>query len=187
MHRSHVMALAMVATLGCAAGAQAQPAGSAPQSGPMSGPMAGRGWDPARMYRRMEAEHAERIKALHEALNIRPDQEGAFNAFAAAMHPDAHDDRRKHDEMDRGAPQSMTTPQRLDHMAQMMDERSAHMREEFQRKASAAKALYAALSPDQRRTMDALHDLMGREHRRDGHGPDRHPMGQAHTAAEATS
>jgi hypothetical protein len=114
----------------------------------------------------MEAEHAEHIKALHQALNIRPDQEAAFNAYAAAMHPEAHDDWRKHDAMEPAAMASMTTPQRLDHMAQVMDERSARMREEFQRKATATKALYAALSPDQRRTMDALHDLMGHG----GHG-----------------
>jgi hypothetical protein len=130
------------------------------------------------MHQRLEAEHAERIKALHEALNIRPDQEAAFDAFAAAMHPNPHDDWRKHDEMDRSALQSMTTPQRLDHMAQIMDERSAHMREEFQRKASATKALYAVLSPDQRRTMDALHDLMGRGPRQGGeHRPMSHNLG----------
>ncbi len=187
MNRSHVLALAMVATLGCAAGARAQPAGATPQSGPMSGPMAGRAWDTARMHRRMEAEHAERIKALHEALNIRPDQEAAFDAFAAAMHPDAHDDWRKHDELDRSALQSMTTPQRLDHMAQMMDERSAHMREEFQRKASATKALYAALSPDQRRTMDALHDLMGGARRHGGRDGEHRPMGRGPGAAAPVS
>jgi hypothetical protein len=134
--------------------------------------MAGRGLEPGHMHQRMEAEHAERIRALHQALNIRPDQEAAFNAFAASMHPDPHDDWRKHDAMEPGAMASMTTPQRLDHIAQMMDERSAHMREEFQRRATATKSLYAALSPDQRRTMDALHDLMGRhgEHGGRGHG-----------------
>ncbi len=168
MNRSRLLAVALVATLGCAAAAQAQPAGppAAPQAGAMAGPMAGRGFDPGRMRQHMEAEHAEHIKALHQALNIRPDQEAAFNAYAAAMHPEAHDDWRKHDAMEPAAMASMTTPQRLDHMAQVMDERSARMREEFQRKATATKALYAALSPDQRRTMDALHDLMGHG----GHG-----------------
>jgi hypothetical protein len=139
--------------------------------------MHGQDWDPARMQHRMEAEHAEHIRALHQALNIRPDQEAAFNAFAAAMHPDAHDDWRKRDEKEPGAMASMTTPQRLDHMAQMMDERSTHMREEFQHKATATKALYAALTPDQRHTMDALHDLMGhggRDHGGPDHGAPRH-------------
>jgi hypothetical protein len=139
------------------------------------------------MHERMAADHAKHMKALHDALNIRPDQEAAFSAFAAAMHPEAHDDWRRHDEMDRSALQSMTTPQRLDHMAQVMDERSAHMREDFQRKATATKSLYAALSPDQKRTMDALHDLTGGVHWHSGRGGAHGPMAGRHGADTSAS
>ena len=55
----------------------------------------------------------------------------------------------------------MTTPERLDAMGRIMDERTQRMRERFQRRAAAVKALYAALSPDQRHTLDALPGLMG--------------------------
>ena len=47
-------------------------------------------------------------------------------------------------------------------MAKMMDERMARMHERFQRHATAVKALYAVLNPEQRRTLDALPALMGR-------------------------
>lgn len=191
MNRSRLLALALAATLGAGAAAQAQPT-PAPQPAAMADASTGHGWDTGRMHHRMEADHAQHIKALHEALNIRPDQEAAFSAFAAAMRPDAHDDWRKHDQMDQGAMQAMTTPQRLDHMAQMMDERTAHMREAFQRRASATKALYAVLSPDQRHTMDALHDLTGHGRRhgdwghghRHGHGPMDHGHGDKTATAQ---
>jgi protein CpxP len=103
------------------------------------------------------------LKALHDALNIRPNQETAFSAYAAAMSPPPGADGHRHDHKDNGpaGAEALTTPQRLDQMAQRMDERTAHMKEAFERRAAATKALYAALNPDQQHTMDALHDLMG--------------------------
>jgi hypothetical protein len=73
------------------------------------------------------------------------------------------DQESKPEEMGHGRPDlaGMTTPERLDAMARMMDERMTRMRERFQRHATAVKALYAVLSPEQRRTLDALPGLMG--------------------------
>lgn len=56
---------------------------------------------------------------------------------------------------------AMTTPQRLDTMARMMDEHMGRMREHFQRHAGALRALYAVMNADQRRTFGALPSLMG--------------------------
>ena len=122
-------------------------------------------------------QHGEaHIKAFHDALNIRPDQEAPFAAVVAAMHP-ARDGvgepmHADHDKMaaDHAALGAMTTPDRLDAMARMMDEHVARMREHLQRVTSAVKALYAVLSPDQRHTFDALSLMMGHEHMMGGMG-----------------
>jgi hypothetical protein len=111
----------------------------------------------------MEARHAARLHALHDVLAIRPDQEGAFAAFAAAMRPPEGAPGAKAGGMgsDRAAMANMTTPERLDMMTERMQARMSQRQERLQRRAAAAKALYAALSPEQRRVMDALPLLRG--------------------------
>lgn len=124
-------------------------------------------------------EHAEhRAKALHDILNIRPDQESAFQTFMASMAPQPGEDgMHQHHDMDEM--QSLTTPERLDRMAARMADRQA----KFQQHAAAIKAFYAVLSPEQQRAFDALPGLMGMGmHHHDGHdGPgrpgDQHPEG----------
>ena len=110
------------------------------------------------MHDRQEA-HA---KALHAILNLRPDQEAAFQAFQAAMTPPA---REHHDHMDRGAAEALTTPQRLDRMADRMAKRQT----EFRLRADAIKSFYAALSPEQQRAFDAMRMMHGGD-RGMGHG-----------------
>jgi len=117
-------------------------------------------------------EHAEqRAKALRDILNIRPDQEAAFQAFLASMKPagDRMGMRERHDGDDAAA---LTTPQRLDRMAARMAERQAA----FQRKAMAIRTFYGALSPEQQRAFDAMHGMMGHGHHGGGWGggPDHH-------------
>ena len=129
-------------------------------------------WDPAAMKAHMEARHAEHVKFLHDALSIRPDQEAAFQAFVASMghHGDRKGDMHHgmgHDGMAAGgdhaqggadARESLTTPQRLDRMQKRMAERQAR----FQQHADTVKAFYAALSPEQQHTFDALMKVHGR-------------------------
>ncbi len=159
MIATRLSALAFAAALGLSAAASAQP----PPPPPPPGGMAAHGWG----HPGMEAPHAMhgagRLKAVHDALNIRPDQEAAFAAFAASMKPPEAGERREPGDMmhDHQALTAMTTPQRLDFMARKMDEHMGRMREEFQRHAAAIKALYAVLSPDQQHTFDALPGLMG--------------------------
>ncbi len=174
MNRINPARLGLLAAVACAAGwttgALAQE-----QSAP---PPAHRPWDPMAMRQHMEDRRAARLKALHDALNIRPDQEAAFSAFAAAVSPPAGADGHRHDAKDHrsGGPDDLTTPQRLDRMAQRLDERTSHMKEAFERRAAATKALYAALNPDQQHTMDALHNLMGHDGwRRGAHDGGGHP------------
>jgi protein CpxP len=168
--------LALIAALAVGASVLAQESPVAPP--------AHRSWDPAQMRARMEERRTARLHALHEALGIRPDQEAAFAAFAAAMRPPEGDRQGMHPggmSADRAALANLTTPERLDRMGQRMQEHVARRQEAFARRASATKALYSALSPGQRRTMDALPPLRG-GHREGwdkgrGHGMGDHGQG----------
>jgi periplasmic protein CpxP/Spy len=117
--------------LACAA--QAQPQGVRPSE-----------------WRRMRAQHEQEMMTdLHIVLRIRPEQEGEFQLFAAAMHPP-----------DRGPPeiedlQHLTTPELIDRM----DARKALHDADERRREGAVKRFYAALSPEQRQVFDALHRL----------------------------
>ena len=74
---------------------------------------------------------------------------------------------------------NMTTPERLDMMARKMDEHAARMHEHMQQVIGSVKSLYAVLSPEQRRTFDALAMMhgMGKGHE---HGMDHEHMGGDH-------
>jgi hypothetical protein len=113
----------------------------------------------------MEQHRAAMAQDLRTILKLRPDQEAAFTAFQASMTPPPRDERKTHD---RAAMETMSTPQKLDMMLARMDEHMARMRKHVE----ATKAFYAALSPDQQRTFDALermhHQGMG------GHGGHMH-------------
>jgi len=121
-----------------------------------------------------QAEHAQRLQAL---LNLRPDQQPALQAFLAAMAPSGHEHHGRPEGM---TPAQLTTPQRLDKMADMMARHQA----EFQKRADAIRTFYAALTPDQQKAFDALPmGMMGRgDHERGGdhgmrHGHDGDHMG----------
>ena len=92
-------------------------------------------------------------KAMHDILGIRPDQEAAWQAFTASMVPPSHPDMDHHGD-EHGA--SLTTPERLDHMAAMMSEHQAA----FQRHAEAVKRFYAVLTPQQQKAFDAMSAMM---------------------------
>jgi hypothetical protein len=114
------------------------------------------------------------LKAIHDILGIKPDQEAAFQAYAEALHPPRpapgveSPSAEDHNWPDHKAMAAMTTPERLDLMAKRMDAREAKMRAHFERIAAATKAFYAALSPEQKRIMDNLPELG----RGEGHGWD---------------
>jgi periplasmic protein CpxP/Spy len=115
------------------------PAGAQPS-------MAGRIAD----WRRMRDQHEQEMMTdLHTVLRIRPDQEEAFQLFAASMHPP-----------DRGPPEMedlehLTTPELIDRL----NARHAAHDADQRRRGQAVKRFYAALSPEQRQVFDALHRL----------------------------
>ncbi len=180
-----LMAVLAAPALALAQGYQGPPSNGAPPPPGQGAPWAhgpGGARDPREA---IEAHGHGRLQALHDILRIRPDQESAFQAFAAAHHPEHAADgwRRDGQDHDRTDMAQLTTPERLDRMGQMMDERETRRRAALERRATAAKTLYAALSPDQRKVMDALPTLEGHgdhgwgDHGWGGRGDMGHGMG----------
>lgn len=111
------------------------------------------------MQAHFEARRQARAQLLHDALGLRPDQGGAWQAFLAEMRPPEGDAGRGRHMRDEGAA-PLTTPERLDRMAQRMGERQAR----FQHHAEAVKRFYGVLDARQQKTFDALIALHGGEH-----------------------
>lgn len=149
--------VAFCALVGASSTSYAQPMGDHPAAPPESAREHG---IHAHMHRHGEA----KAKALHDILNVRPEQEPAFQAFVSSMKPPV--DRDEHKSRDE-ARAPLTTPERLDRMTAHMAERQAA----FQRHVEAVKQFYAVLSPDQRRAFDALTGMM-MDGGRGAHEPD---------------
>ncbi len=115
----------------------------------------------------MQAHRQAHIKAMHDMLQIRPDQEAAWQAFTASMTPPPHPDGKDH-MAEHKAMAGMTTPERLDAMAAEMSKHVAEHEAEFQRHIEAVKRFYAVLSPAQQKAFDAM--AMTMMHHGMGHG-----------------
>ncbi len=128
-----------------------------------SGPM-----DPARMaemQKKMSERHAQRMERLKAELKITSAQEPAWNAYVART---AHEPRKPAAADDWS---KLTTPQRLEKMQALHNERNAEMTKRI----DATKSFYAQLTPEQQKTFDAQgggmrHAGMKGEHRMGGHG-----------------
>jgi hypothetical protein len=150
------LALGLVLPLGLAGASFAQDRAAPP---PAPGAAAGAHLhrDPAEMRAHM-AEH------LRSVLQLQPSQDGALNAFLDAMKPPGG--MRDRDGADRGQAQHLTTPERLDRMAQRMDAQRARL----QIRIAATRQFYAQLTPPQQKAFDDLPMMMGGHGRGDGHG-----------------
>jgi hypothetical protein len=94
-----------------------------------------------------QGQYGQQQPDLHALLHIRPDQEAVFHAYQTAA-PLPQEMQAL--QMNPQSLATMTTPQRLDRIGGMLNAQMAV----FHRKAEAARALYAQLSPDQRRAFD---------------------------------
>lgn len=141
-----VVAGGLAVSVAAIASAQDGPAAAPPSAGPH------RGWDRGDMRARFEERRQHRQQMLHDALGLRADQEGAWQAFVASAHrPDGErGPGMRHGED--GAGQALTTPERIDRMERRMAERQAR----FAQRADAVKRFYAVLDPRQQKTFDAL-------------------------------
>ena len=149
-HTRLVAAGLLAATLGFAATAQT-PA-TAPGAAPAAAHQGHRGFDPAKMQERIAKRQAE----LKQKLQITAGQEAAWTSFTTAMKPGARPQR------DRAAFAALSTPDRIDQMRALRNQRIAEM----DRRADATKAFYAVLNVEQKKVFDA--ETLRRGHR--GHG-----------------
>jgi periplasmic protein CpxP/Spy len=134
-----LIAAGLLATFGLAASAQT------PTPGPMGGDMPQHGMRDHMDAAKMQEHMAKRQAALKQKLQISSAQEGAWNAWTAAMKPG--DFKRP----ERGEMEKLTTPERIDRMRAMRDQHMAQM----DKRAEATKAFYATLTPEQKKTFDA--------------------------------
>lgn len=126
-------------------------------SGLAPGPLGPRGADRPNPLAETKQRREQRLQDL---LQIRPDQEPAFRTFLITLEqgrpqlapgagPRRQDGPGGFAAADR---ERLTTPERLDRMAQRMAERQ----QRTQKTVAAVKSFYAVLSPEQRKAFDAL-------------------------------
>jgi Spy/CpxP family protein refolding chaperone len=154
----HSLALAtLLAIIGASAMAQNAPTvPTAPTT--QAGSRMGK-HDPAKMQAMM----AKRQTELKASLKITPAQEGAWTTYTAAMQPPAGMHARPTPDQ-RAELDKLTTPQRIDKMREMRNQRTTDMSASMNKRGDATKALYSALTPEQQKAFDA------REPQHLGHG-----------------
>lgn len=150
---THLVAAGLLAaTLGFAATAQTPPTAA----GTPAAAHQGHRGDPAGMQERMAKMQERMVKReaeLKQKLQITAGQEAAWTSFTTALKPGTRP------RMDRDAMAALSTPDRIDQMRALRNQRVAEM----DRRADATKAFYAVLSADQKKVFDA-------ETARRGHG-----------------
>jgi hypothetical protein len=118
--------------------------------------------DPAQMQARMD----QHMREFKTKLMITPAQEGAWTTFTSAMQAPAHAGmtRMSHEQRraQRAEMDKLTLPERIDKTRAMRTERMNQMGASIDKREEAAKTLYAALSPEQQKVMDAEHRKMSR-------------------------
>lgn len=142
-----VLLVSVLAGAGCVALAQSSPGmGPSMAGAPHEGMQRGMHRpDPARM----QAMVTKRLAALKVKLKITADQETAWSTFSAAMKPPAAMGQRA----DRAEMSQLTTPERIDKMRAIRAIRQAEM----DKHGDAVKALYAVLTPEQKKVFDSQH------------------------------
>jgi hypothetical protein len=93
---------------------------------------------------------ADQSDRLRQALSLGPNQEGALQAFIAALQPKPGQAERFRAQAQADA--SLPTPQRLDHIVARFEE----LRLDLLARVQATRTFYGALTPDQQRRFDAL-------------------------------
>lgn len=123
----------------------AQPAGGPPPEG-QPGMQQNEPDRRAHRQERMKAHMAKRAAELKADLKLTPEQESSWNAYLATMKPPAPPALPKREDF-----ASLSTPERLDKMREMRQQREA----EFDKRDAATRSFYAGLSPEQQKTFDA--------------------------------
>lgn len=114
------------------------------------------------------------LAGLKQKLNLQPEQEAAWNAFVDTAKGGVTQ------KMDRQAlrkeMRQLTTPERLDKMQALAQQRQAKM----QARGDAIKTFYAQLTPDQQSVFDSARLARGAYGQGHRHGHHRHGHGKGH-------
>lgn len=111
-------------------------------------------FDPVKMQERMD----QRAKRMHDALKITPAQEGAWQAYIAAL----KSNMPQRGQFDRAAFKEMPAPERMEKRIEMARNHITRMENNL----AATKTFYAQLTPEQQKLFDEKAGRFG--HR--GHG-----------------
>jgi hypothetical protein len=102
------------------------------------------------IHAKWEERRAEHLSELKSKLELKPEQEAAWSAFASASQPAIRSMRGDRQGM-HGEFEKLNTLQRLDRMLDKADARRARMAERI----GVIKAFYAQLTPEQQGVFDA--------------------------------
>lgn len=172
LSNKRILLAGLLATVGFAAVAQnAPPAGPPAGHGGMMGMHQG---DPSKINERMQAHRqeraAKRLAVLKAKLKITAAQEGAWTTFSTAMKPPADGMMgMRHDPALRAEMDKLTTPERIDKMRTLRQQRMTAMNAEMDKRANATKAFYGVLSSEQKAVFDAV-AMQGGHGRHGGRG-----------------
>ena len=103
---------------------------------------------------------AQRAEQLKQKLQLTDAQLPAWDTFQKAMQPQTHE------RLDRAQMQNLTTPERIDRMRTLREQRAAAA----DQRGAAVKSFYAALTPEQQKVFDAQGMHQRRERGMHGHG-----------------
>lgn len=111
------------------------------------------------MGRRGHHDPEKHAQHLRDVLQLTAAQEPALQAFLAATKPPEHPPHPAHPGPggDKAEHKPLTTPERLDRQAAMMDKHRAA----FEKRAAATRAFYAQLTASQKKAFDALPMMHG--------------------------
>jgi protein CpxP len=110
---------------------------------------------------KMDAMMAKRHADLKAKLKITAEQEGAWTAFTQAMKPMGEMGYMTDMAAQRAEMMKLNTPDRIDKMRGLRQERMADMQKIMDQRDDATKTFYGNLSTDQMKLFDAEHARMG--------------------------
>ena len=127
--------------------------GSSPANAHPGGHSAAHGAHPhrAQMMERMKAGHERRLQELKLKLQLSADQEPAWTAFASAM---ARTSEAHHSRPDWAQLAGLPTPERIERMKAMREQRQAQVNARMDQRAQAARSFYESLQAPQKKVFD---------------------------------
>ncbi len=103
---------------------------------------------------RIKAGHERHLQELKSKLQLSTEQEGRWATFAGTMTPPPDRAGPGERQAQRAELAQLNTPERIDRLKALRQQRQAEMNAWADRRGEAAKAFYASLSPQQKKVFD---------------------------------